>query len=123
MLVRVRSRNRLGHFRVGYHWPAQFVEAEVGEEKLALLEADPRLIVHRAETRNESLPTVRDVQPDSDKTEPDDAWGDIELDRLRQKAAELDEPTETTRVNPENDQTGTRESIQRLERKHGGKRR
>jgi len=91
MLVRVQARKDRGRWRCGVFWPHQWVEADVDEKKLKALESDTELVVHRAENRNTSLPSVKDVQPDPDRKAPDpQPWGDRDLERRRQEAIALD---------------------------------
>ncbi len=90
-LVRVYARSDRGRWRAGLHWPHDWVEAEVTDEQLALLEGDDQLVVHRPELRNESLPLVTSVQPGVNRPPPPRPWKNQGLERLRQEALRLDE--------------------------------
>lgn len=90
VLIRVRARREQGRWRLGKHWPAQPVEAEVTEEQLAILKADDQLIVLDGATRNDSVPTVNEVQPGRDKPPEPEPWGDIQLEKQRKELLELE---------------------------------
>ena len=91
MLVRVQARPDRGRWRCGVFWPHSWVEADVDDKQLAALEADTQLVVHRAEQRNEALPTAKSVQPDPNKPKHEPVpWGDRDLERRRQEALRLD---------------------------------
>ena len=56
-VVIVRSTAHLGHFRVGRHFPREPQMVELSDAELALVRADPRLVI----VEDDSTPTAASI--------------------------------------------------------------